>query len=78
MPLAVGHEVVGRVLHISSKVTLAKVGQRVGCGAQVYSCRNCLQYKNDNETYCKEQIDADGAVYPGIGFITQGGFTSHT
>ncbi|KAI5465029.1 chaperonin 10-like protein [Mariannaea sp. PMI_226] len=77
-PLAVGHEVVGRVLRVGSKVTLAKVGQRVGCGAQVYSCRQCRQCKNDNETYCKAQIDAYGAPYLDTGYITQGGYSSHT
>ncbi|CAM1505220.1 Fc.00g108570.m01.CDS01 [Cosmosporella sp. VM-42] len=77
-PLAVGHEVVGKVLRVGSKVTLAKVGQRVGCGAQVYSCRDCRQCKNDNETYCKDQIDAYGAPYLDTGYTTQGGYSSHT
>ena len=57
-PLAVGHEFIGRVLRIGSEVTLAKVGQRVGVGAQVYSCLNCRQCKNDNETYCKSHVMA--------------------
>ncbi|KAF7564003.1 hypothetical protein G7046_g95 [Stylonectria norvegica] len=77
-PLAVGHEVVGKVLRVGDKVTLAKVGQRVGAGAQVYSCLNCRQCKNDNETYCKDQIDAYGAPYLDTGFTTQGGYSSHT
>ncbi|CAI6089732.1 unnamed protein product [Clonostachys chloroleuca] len=77
-PLAVGHEVVGKVLKVGPKVTLAKVGQRVGVGAQVYSCLTCRQCKNENETYCKQQIDAYGAPYLDTGFITQGGYSSHT
>ncbi|KAF4465097.1 alcohol dehydrogenase (NADP+) [Fusarium albosuccineum] len=77
-PLAVGHEVVGKVLRVGDKVTLAKVGQRVGAGAQVYSCQDCRQCKNDNETYCKDQIDAYGAPYLDTGYITQGGYSSHT
>jgi alcohol dehydrogenase (NADP+) len=78
-PLTVGHEVVGKVLKVGSKVTLAKVGQRVGVGAQVWSCLECRQCKNDNETYCPHQVDAYGAPYPGTdGFLTQGGYSSHT
>lgn len=77
-PLAVGHEVVGKVLRVGSKVTLAKPGQRVGVGAQVYSCLDCRQCKNENETYCKHQIDAYGGEYLDTGFVTQGGYASHT
>jgi len=77
-PLAVGHEVVGKVLQVGPKVTLAKVGDRVGVGAQVYSCLTCKQCKNENETYCKHQIDAYGAPYLDTGCTTQGGYSSHT
>lgn len=77
-PLAVGHEVVGSVLRVGTKVTLAKVGQRVGVGAQVYSCLDCQHCKNNNETYCKEQVNAYGSLYPGTDFTTQGGYSSHT
>ncbi|KAK7413829.1 hypothetical protein QQX98_007323 [Neonectria punicea] len=77
-PLAVGHEVVGKVVRVGSKVTTAKVGDRVGAGAQVYSCQDCRQCKNDNETYCKDQIDAYGAPYLDTGYTTQGGYSSHT
>ncbi|KAH6897145.1 chaperonin 10-like protein [Thelonectria olida] len=77
-PLAVGHEVVGKVVRVGSNVTSAKVGDRVGAGAQVYSCRKCRQCQNDNETYCKHQIDAYGAPYLDTGAITQGGYSSHT
>ncbi|OAA56491.1 oxidoreductase [Cordyceps fumosorosea ARSEF 2679] len=76
-PLAVGHEVVGRVIRVGQGVTLAQVGQRVGVGAQVYSCLKCRQCRNGNETYCREQVDAYGAVYPGTDHVTQGGYSSH-
>ncbi|OCL14728.1 alcohol dehydrogenase GroES-like domain-containing protein [Glonium stellatum] len=76
-PLAVGHEVVGKVLRVGPKVTLAKVGQRVGVGAQVYSCLDCRHCKNNNETYCLDQVNAYGAPYPGTDYTTQGGYSSH-
>jgi alcohol dehydrogenase (NADP+) len=76
-PLAVGHEIVGHVVKVGPKVTLTKVGDRVGVGAQIYSCLTCRQCKNDNETYCQEQIDTYGQEYLDTGHITQGGYSSH-
>lgn len=43
-----GHEVIGKVAEVGSKVTEFKVGQRVGVGAQVGSCGECKSCKNDN------------------------------
>ena len=76
-PLAVGHEIVGKVLQVGPKVTLAKAGQRIGVGAQILSCMDCKQCKNNNETYCKRVTDTYGSIYPGTEFRTQGGFSTH-
>lgn len=76
-PLAVGHEIVGKALRVGPKVTLIKEGQRVGVGAQSWSCLECRQCKNDNETYCPKQMDTYGAVWPDTGVVTQGGYSSH-
>lgn len=43
-----GHEVIGTVAEVGSKVTEFKVGQRVGVGAQVGGCGECKACKNDN------------------------------
>jgi len=76
-PLCVGHEIVGTAIRTGPKVTLIKVGQRVGVGAQSYSCLDCRQCRNDNETYCVHQLDTYGAKWPGTGIISQGGYASH-
>ncbi|KAI1759320.1 NADP-dependent alcohol dehydrogenase-like protein [Hypoxylon sp. FL1150] len=76
-PLAVGHEIVGKAVKVGPKVTLIKEGQRVGVGAQSWSCLECRQCKNDNETYCPKQMDTYGAVWPDTGIVTQGGYSSH-
>ncbi|KAJ9151757.1 NADP-dependent alcohol dehydrogenase 6 [Pleurostoma richardsiae] len=76
-PLAVGHEIVGKALRVGPKVTLIKEGQRVGVGAQSWSCLECRQCKNDNETYCLQQLDTYGAKWPDSGIISQGGYSSH-
>ena len=70
-------EIVGKAIKVGPKVTLIKEGQRVGVGAQSYACLECRQCKNDNETYCKHQIDTYGAVWPDSGVVSQGGYSSH-
>lgn len=55
-PLVPGHEIVGHVVKVGAKVTNAQVGDRVGVGAQIYSCLDCQECKSDNETYCKHQM----------------------
>ncbi|KAK2743656.1 hypothetical protein FQN57_004765 [Myotisia sp. PD_48] len=77
-PLCVGHEIVGTVVRTGAKVTSVKEGQRVGVGAQVYSCGDCKQCKNDNETYCPNIIiDTYGSKWPKTGVVSQGGYGSH-
>lgn len=55
-------KIVGKAIRVGPKVTLIKDGQRVGVGAQSYSCLDCRQYKNDNETYCQKQLDTHGCI----------------
>lgn len=76
-PLCVGHEIVGTAIKVGSDVTLIKEGQRVGVGAQMWSCLDCKQCKNDNETYCRHQVDTYGSVFPGTETVNQGGYASH-
>jgi alcohol dehydrogenase (NADP+) len=76
-PLCCGHEIVGTAIRVGPKVTLIKEGTRVGVGAQIYSCLECKQCKNDNETYCRHQIDTYGAIWPKTGIVSQGGYASH-
>ncbi|KAK3368658.1 chaperonin 10-like protein [Podospora didyma] len=76
-PLAVGHEIVGKAIRVGPKVSLIKEGQRVGVGAQSYSCLECRQCKNENETYCTKQLDTYGAIWPDSGIVSQGGYSSH-
>ncbi|KAI1321000.1 GroES-like protein [Xylariaceae sp. FL0255] len=77
LPLAVGHEIVGKAIRVGPKVTLVKEGQRVGVGAQSWSCLECRQCKKGNESYCPRQMDTYGATWPDTGIVTQGGFSSH-
>ncbi|KAM6506965.1 hypothetical protein FALCPG4_018777 [Fusarium falciforme] len=53
-PIVPGHEIIGHVVKTGSKVTSVNVGQRVGVGAQIDSCRDCDACKSENENYCPE------------------------
>jgi len=71
-------EIIGKAIRVGPKVTLIKEGQRVGVGAQVYSCGTCKQCKNDNETYCQYNlINTYGSKWPDTGIVSQGGYASH-
>lgn len=52
-PCVPGHEIVGRVTAIGSHVTKFKVGQIVGVGCMVDSCRACEPCKADLEQFCE-------------------------
>jgi alcohol dehydrogenase (NADP+) len=76
LPLCVGHEIIGKVVKVGSKVKDIKVGDRVGVGAQVGADLTCNNCKADQENYCPNQIETYGAKYAD-GTVTQGGFFSH-
>jgi alcohol dehydrogenase (NADP+) len=76
LPLCVGHEVIGKVIKVGSKVTKVKVGDRAGVGAQIGADLTCDNCKADQENYCPNQIDTYGAKYPD-GTVSQGGYSSH-
>ena len=61
LPMITGHEVAGKVTAVGDKVTEFKVGDRVGVGAQVWSCMDCKRCKTDNENYCTKQVDTYNA-----------------
>ncbi len=54
-PLVPGHEIVGTVNQMGSAVTAFAVGQRVGVGCFVDSCRECSSCRNGLEQYCEAQ-----------------------
>ena len=75
-PLVPGHEIAGIVTEIGPGVTKFKVGDRVGVGCFVDSCRECAQCRVGEEQYC----DNPGMVgtYNGVGRDgqpTQGGYS---
>uniref|UniRef100_A0A7N0T528 Enoyl reductase (ER) domain-containing protein n=2 Tax=Kalanchoe fedtschenkoi TaxID=63787 RepID=A0A7N0T528_KALFE len=55
-PIIPGHEIVGIVTEVGSKVEKFRVGDRVGVGCLVGSCRTCPSCANDEENYCPKLI----------------------
>lgn len=52
-PIVVGHEIVGRITAIGTKVSRFKVGDLVGVGCMVDSCRECHPCHEGLEQYCE-------------------------
>ncbi|KAL6507666.1 Geraniol dehydrogenase 1 [Orobanche gracilis] len=73
-PIVPGHEIVGEVTEVGSKVEKFKVGDKVGVGCLVGSCRQCDQCTNDLENYCSKQILTYSVPYLD-GSITYGGYS---
>lgn len=53
-PIVPGHEIVGVVEAVGSEVSKFKIGDRVGVGCMVNSCRSCDQCHHGNEQYCSK------------------------
>lgn len=53
-PLMPGHEIVGKVTAVGASVTAHKVGDLVGVGCMVDSCRHCTACQANLEQYCLE------------------------
>jgi uncharacterized zinc-type alcohol dehydrogenase-like protein len=51
-PVVPGHEIAGIVTEVGSAVTKFKVGDRVGVGCFVDSCRECAPCRAGEEQYC--------------------------
>ena len=76
-PLVPGHEIVGRVTEVGPDVTKVTVGDVVGVGCMVDSCRRCSACDEGLENYC---LDGNIPTYGGIGYdgeMTQGGYSTN-
>jgi len=79
-PCVPGHEIVGRVSAAGNDVTKYKVGDLVGVGCLVDSCRRCLSCDDGLEQYCNHGMTGTynsedkigGAPHP----YTLGGYSS--
>ncbi|MDR5897621.1 NAD(P)-dependent alcohol dehydrogenase [Halomonas vilamensis] len=74
-PVVPGHEIVGRVTSVGDDVTRFKVGDVVGVGCMVDSCRTCSACQDDVEQYCLNGFTMTyGSDDRQDGTMTQGGY----
>jgi len=76
LPLIPGHEIVGTVTQIGSKVKRFKVGDRAGVGCFLDSCRTCGPCREGLEQYCEAGMLLTYSARDKEGRITQGGYSS--
>jgi uncharacterized zinc-type alcohol dehydrogenase-like protein len=76
-PAVPGHEIAGVVAEVGAEVARHAVGDRVGVGCMVNSCRECENCRSGEEQYCLRgntqtygSVDRDGTV-------TRGGYSTH-
>jgi uncharacterized zinc-type alcohol dehydrogenase-like protein len=76
-PAVPGHEIVGRVAAVGANVRDFKVGDQVGVGCIVDSCRTCASCKDGLEQYCEVGMTGTyGGTDKVIGGPTFGGYSN--
>ena len=74
-PAVPGHEIVGRVTAVGSGVTKFKLGDTVGVGCLVNSCRICPNCRQGLEQFCDNgMVMTYGSADPVLGGPTLGGY----
>jgi uncharacterized zinc-type alcohol dehydrogenase-like protein len=77
-PMVPGHEIAGTVTAVGSAVTKFKVGDKIGVGVFVDSCRTCENCEQGLQQYCLEgmtgtynQLERDGKT------VAMGGYSNY-
>ncbi len=76
-PLVVGHEIAGVVAEVGPEVTKHHVGDRVGVGCMVNSCRECRYCVAGEEQFCVKGNTGTYGAKDRDGTVTQGGYSTH-
>lgn len=76
-PMVPGHEIVGKVTKVGSAVTQFKVGDKVGVGCFVDSCRTCEPCKKSEQQYCEQGMVGTYNSKDKDGSPTFGGYSKH-
>ncbi|MCP3127732.1 NAD(P)-dependent alcohol dehydrogenase [Shewanella sp. KJ2020] len=73
-PCVPGHEIVGRVTAVGEHVTKFKIGDLVGVGCIVDSCKQCADCDDNLENYCDHMIGTYNAPTTDAPGHTLGGY----
>jgi uncharacterized zinc-type alcohol dehydrogenase-like protein len=74
-PCVPGHEIVGRVSAVGADVAGFKIGDLVGVGCLVDSCKHCAECDDGLENYCDHRIGTYNAPTPDAPGWTLGGYS---
>ena len=75
-PMVPGHEIVGTVTNVGAAVRRFKVGDKVGVGCMVDSCRECPDCKEGLEQFCSKSILTYNCLEKDNKTIAQGGYST--
>jgi uncharacterized zinc-type alcohol dehydrogenase-like protein len=75
-PMVPGHEIVGRVSEVGSAVTRFRVGEAVGVGCFVDSCRSCAACTSGEEQHCERGMIGTYNARDKEGVPTHGGYST--
>lgn len=75
-PLVPGHEIIGKVSRIGDSVSTHKIGDIVGIGSYVDSCRHCPSCTHDAENFCPEMRGTFGSFEADGVTPTYGGYSN--
>ncbi|MFD5149245.1 NAD(P)-dependent alcohol dehydrogenase [Streptomyces sp. NPDC058401] len=76
-PMVPGHEIAGVVAEVGPEVTKFAVGDRVGVGCFVDSCRECEQCLAGQEQFCAKGMTGTYNALDKNGEPTYGGYSTH-
>ena len=78
VPIVPGHEITGHVVAVGGAVRKWKVGDAVGVGCMVNSCRTCSACQTHEEQYCERGMTATYNSYDKYGdrSLTKGGYST--
>ncbi|MFT5315854.1 MAG: putative zinc-type alcohol dehydrogenase-like protein, partial [Candidatus Krumholzibacteriia bacterium] len=74
-PVVPGHEIVGKVTAVGSKVSKHQAGDVVGVGCLVDSDHTCPSCKADMEQFCPEGVFTYNSPDKHLGGVTYGGYS---
>lgn len=75
-PMVPGHEIIGKVIALGGNVSDFKIGEMVGVGCMVDSCRTCADCADNLEQFCNDCTYTYNAPDKVSGGNTHGGYST--